>query len=220
MTILPRHTYEVLAPREVQSAGLPWAHTVEIALPPSYPDTDRVYPVLWVTDGSLGFRLVLGIVEALSVVQEVPEFIVVGVGAPREVDILEFTRRRVREFYSRPRWVNAGPGGQAMTAVIPPDLLDAGGGADAFLSFLVDELRPMLGGDGLRLDAGRGLRFDANEHALFGVSAGGHFVGYSMLSRPEAFAKYIAGSPAFSGAEDALFELEETYAADHDDLPV
>ncbi|MEO3828869.1 alpha/beta hydrolase-fold protein [Actinomadura sp. B10D3] len=204
----PRHTYRVLPPQRIQGADLPWPHEVHIALPPSY-DDERTFPVLWVTDASLAFPLTVGLMNALGIVQEIPELIVIGVGTPGESDLAEFNLRRTRDFYPAPRWVNAGPGGAQMEAVLSDDVLKAGGGAAAFLSFLVDELRPRLAAE---------LRF-GDDHGLAGFSAGGHFVGYALLSRPDAFGRYLAGSPALSGCEDLLFTLEAEYAATHDDLP-
>lgn len=205
---MPRHTYQALPPRRIQGADVPWPFDVHIALPPSYDHSESSYPVLWVTDASLGFPLVVGLMNALSIVQEIPEIIIVGVGAPSDLDIAEFNQRRAHDFYPNPKWVNAGPGGAMMQAVLSDEMLTNGGGAAGLLSFLVDELRPQLAAE---------FRFDG-DHGLAGVSAGGHFVGYSLLSRPDAFTRYLAGSPALSGCEDLLFTLEAEYAAAHNDL--
>jgi predicted alpha/beta superfamily hydrolase len=187
---------------------VPWPHDVHIALPPSYDQSDRTYPVLWLTDASLSFPTAVGLMTALGLVQEMPELILVGVGAPDDSDIAVFNGRRTHDFYPMPKWVNAGPGGAYMEAVLSDEMVKAGGGGAAFLSFLVDELRPQLATE---------FRFD-DDHGLVGFSAGGHFVGYTLLSRPEAFSKYLADSPALSGCEDLLFTLEAEYAATHDDL--
>ena len=183
---LARHTYQVLPTRSIQGTGVPWPHDVHIALPPSYDHSDRTYPVLWVTDASLGFSLVAGLMTSLGLVQEMPELIVIGVGAPGDLDLGEFNLRRTHDFYSRPRWINAGPGGAQMAAVLSDDILEAGGGADALLSFLVDELRPQLAAE---------FRFD-DDHGLVGFSAGGHFVAYALLSRPEAFGTVPGRQPS------------------------
>jgi uncharacterized protein len=205
---LPRHTYRVLPARRMRGTDIPWPHDVHIALPPSYEHGDRTYPVLWVTDASLSFALVVGLMNWLHTVQEVAELIVIGVGAPEESDHAEFSGRRTHDFYAMPRWVNAGPGGAHMEAGMAEETARGGGGADALLSFLVDELRPQLAAD---------FRF-ADDHGLVGFSGGGHFVGFALLSRPAAFGRYLAGSPALSGCEDLLFTMEADHAATHDDL--
>jgi uncharacterized protein len=203
-----RHTYHVLPTRRMQGTDVPWPHDVHIALPPSYERGDRVYPVLWVTDASLSFLLVVGLMNWLHTVQELSELIVVGVGASDESDHAEFAGRRTHDFYPVSRWVNAGPGGAYMEDGMSAEMRGAGGGADALLTFLVDELRPQLAAE---------FRF-ADDHGLVGFSGGGHFVGFALLSRPAAFGRYLAGSPALSGCEDLLFTMEADYAATHDDL--
>lgn len=205
---LSRHTYRVLPTRRMQGTDVPWPHDVHIALPPSYEHGDATYPVLWVTDASLSFLLAVGLVNWLHTTQEIGELIVVGVGASDESDHAEFAARRTHDFYPASRWANAGPGGARMEAEMTDGSREAGGGASALLSFLVDELRPQLAAE---------FRF-ADDHGLVGFSGGGHFVGFALLSRPAAFRRYLAGSPALSGCADLLFTMEADHAATHDDL--
>lgn len=203
---IPSHAYTVLPGRTVQSSALPWAHEIRIALPPSYRSGNRAYPVLWATDASLTFPLAVGAMSILTMGQETTEAIIVGIGAPASVDAAEFNRRRTYEFYPKPRWPTGGIGGEHLAAQIPPEsgLLEAGGGAEQFLAFLVDELRPQLEHE---------FHFAERDDGLLGVSAGGHFATYALLNRTEAFTKYLIGSPAVSGCEGYLFELEELCAA-------
>ena len=204
----PRHTYQVLPARRMQASDLPWPHDVHIALPPSYEHGDRAYPVLWVTDASLSFPLVVGLLNWLNTTKEVAELIVVGVGTPDESDHAAFSVRRTYDFYSGRRWVNAGPGGERMEADLPEETRGTGGGgADAMLSFLVDEMRPQLRAE-----------FRFADHGLVGFSGGGHLVGYALFTRTTAFGRYLAASPALSGSEDLLFALEAEHAAAHEDL--
>ena len=72
-----RHTYSVLPTRQMQGTGVPWPHDVHIALPPSYDGGEQRYPVLWVTDASLSFALVVGLLNWLHTTQEVGEMIVI-----------------------------------------------------------------------------------------------------------------------------------------------
>jgi predicted alpha/beta superfamily hydrolase len=85
------------------------------------------------------------------------------------------------------------------------------GGAPAFLDFITDDLQPLIN---------ERYRVDPADRGLFGHSAGGNFVGRVLFSKPEAFAKYICGSPALSFNDWAVCRLEEEYAASHEDLPV
>jgi len=75
---------------------------------------------------------------------------------------------------------------------------------DLFLDFLVDQLRLSLGGK-YRM---------ADDHALWGHSAGGGFASYALLARPGAFGRFIIGS----GTNGLTIDLEAEYAKDHDDL--
>ena len=43
--------------RRMRGEGLPWDHEIQIAVPPSYAETDKAYPVLWMTDGLWQFDL-------------------------------------------------------------------------------------------------------------------------------------------------------------------
>jgi len=61
------------------------------------------------------------------------------------------------------------------------------GGADAFLCFLLDTLRPAL--------CNR-LPVDPTRQALAGHSLGGLFTLHTLLTRPEAFQTYVASSPS------------------------
>jgi len=61
------------------------------------------------------------------------------------------------------------------------------GGADAFLHFLLHELRPALHAR---------LPVDATRQALAGHSLGGLFTLHTLFTQPDAFACYIASSPS------------------------
>ena len=75
---------------------------------------------------------------------------------------------------------------------------------DLFLDFLVDQLRRSLG-EKYRM---------ADDHTLWGHSAGGGFASYALLARPRTFGRFIIGS----GTNGLTIDLEAEYAKDHDDL--
>jgi predicted alpha/beta superfamily hydrolase len=84
-----------------------------------------------------------------------------------------------------------------------------GGGADAFLDFIVDDVRPRLAGE---------YRMAPDDHGIVGFSAGGWFVLYALFKRPTSFKRFIAGTPAVSFCDGMLFDMEERFASEHDDL--
>ena len=197
----------VLAARSFQSEAIAHEHQVTVALPASYAaQPDRSYPVLWVLDSPLLMRSVVGLLDVMVLGNLAPEMIIIGVGSSPEEGLVG-VGRRVMDF-SPPGTGYAPPGlaGERFSALAPfPDFPHQ---ADAFLSLLVDEIRPKLAAE---------YRF-SGEHALFGHSAGGMFAAYSLFKRPDAFQKMIIGSPYLEGVSGAVFLTEGKYAENHDDL--
>jgi predicted alpha/beta superfamily hydrolase len=191
--------------RTMRSRGFDWDHEIRVALPRSYASGDRSYPVLWLMDNQLE--------EALAILGE-RDLILVSVGAG-DVALRENGIRRTYDFTPGPDLFFPGPGSDRMrrtTEARFPELTRPGatGGAAGYLDFLVDDVRSALAAD---------YRIDPDDHAIIGFSQGGTFVAYSLFARPGAFAKYILGSGALWQANGAIFDLEERYAAEHDDLP-
>lgn len=196
--------------RRLHSKLFEWDQGIQIALPASYGKTNRSYPVLWVTDGPMYFELA---VKTVNYDQRfhVPEMIIIAVGPPLD-EINELGRRRTYEFMSTKKWGFTGFGSEllekelAALKAAEPGL--EGGGAAKFLTFLVDEARPALSREYRMTD----------DHMLFGDSGGGSFCVYTLFARPQAFARYICGSPSLYSGELELFRAEERYAREHQDL--
>ena len=204
-----RANMDLLAPIPFQSSRFDYVHELTIALPASYgAQPNRRYPVLWVLDGPLMTRIVVGTLDTLVIGNHAPEMIVVGLGSPAKLG-LAGVGRRIMEF-SPPGKGYAPPGlaGDAWAKVAPiPDFPHR---ADDFLAMLIDELRPKLAAQ---------YRF-SGEHALFGHSAGGMLAAYGLFKRPGAFRKVILGSPYLDGVGGAVFKAEAAYARQHNDLDV
>jgi predicted alpha/beta superfamily hydrolase len=203
---LLRTALKVEPARKMRVPGFDWEHEIRVALPRSYGESDRTYPVLWLTDNAL---------ELASVLLGSRELILVAVGS-EGVPTRENQRRRTYDFGAWDELFVRGPGGDHLRkewAEIFPESIDANatGGAQRFLDFLIDDVRPALAAD---------YRMDAEDHALAGMSGGGMFVGFAIFGRPAGFKRYICGSPSLYGGDYKLFELEEQYAATNDDLPV
>jgi predicted alpha/beta superfamily hydrolase len=201
--LLRSPSFDLEPPRTMRTKGLDWEYELRVALPASYRHTDERYPVLWITDNNLE--------TALAVLASL-DLILVGVGSGR-VSVHEHARRRVYDLKPAGSYFFDGPGGDHLRRLMeeqPYGFELRGGGADRFLDFLVSEARPALAAD---------YRMNADDHVLLGFSAGGTFVCNALLTRPEAFARYICGSPSLYSGNFRVFELEEEYAATHDDLP-
>lgn len=80
----------------------------------------------------------------------------------------------------------------------------ATGGADLFLTFITDELRPTIEAD---------FPVDRNRQTLMGQSAGGIFVLHTLYTRPELFNTYVAGSPAIGFFDEPVPKGAEGLAA-------
>jgi len=191
--------------RLMRAKGYPWAHEIRIALPRSYGEKDRRFPVLWVMDGNYWFETAVRIANTYGF-KYLPQMIVVGVGVPPDAES-EYQMRRTFDFNPNNVVGFEGYGGDLVKP--PPGVpVFKGGGAAAFLTFLVDDVRKALARD----------YQTSGEGVLFGDSGGGTFCTYALLERPAAFQKYICGSPALYMGNFGLFKLEEAYHRAHSDL--
>lgn len=197
-----RTSYFTVEPtRMMRASGYEWDHEIRVALPVSYAETTKTYPVLWITDNTLE--------AALSVLGQL-DLILVGVGADR-IPVVESSNRRIYDFMPDEDLYARDPHGDHLRREMPALFPGyRGGGAARFLDFLIDDVRSALASE---------YRMDSLDHGLFGFSGGGTFVGFSIFARPGAFARYICGSPALYSCNHRVFDLEEQYAAEHDDLP-
>ncbi len=178
--------------RTERAKGWDWDHEVRIYLPPSYDQTDRKYPTLWVTDNSLELMQAALTGDSIGFT---PEIIVVAVGPPGDINPLEFQRRRTYDFI--PAKEELGPLLGAAPGI---------GGAAGFLDFFVNQLRPMLAKE---------YRLDLDDQAYAGHSGGGQFGLYVLLNKPESFHKYIISSPA---AYQTWLDMEARYHEKNKDL--
>lgn len=86
------------------------------------------------------------------------------------------------------------------------------GGAEAFLRFLVEELRPHLA---------QHFPMDAQRHTLFGFSYGGLFTAHTLSTQPQHFQRYWAASPSLWFGEHHLMKtLSERLRNLHSTSPV
>jgi predicted alpha/beta superfamily hydrolase len=150
------------------------------------------YPVLVLLDANAYFAGVFSALQVLTPpdpqlasisLSGVQPLIVVGVGYPGDAP---FNLAR-REFDFLPAHVATKP-----QAGIP--WLN-GGGADMFLTFLLDELRPALA---------HRYPVDPDRQSLTGHSLGGYFTLYVLVNRPSAFRNYAAISPSLWWDEQHL----------------
>jgi predicted alpha/beta superfamily hydrolase len=106
------------------------------------------------------------------------------------------------------------------TPAAPPDgpaqthyrrLSCAMGGANRFLAFIEDDLKPLIEGE---------FPVDRRRQALFGHSFGGLFVLHVLFTRTAAFQTYVAASPSITWGEPAIDREERLFAEGGCDGPV
>lgn len=179
-----------------------------IALPPTYNNLDKNYPVLYLLDANVSFGTVTETVGMLSIFKETPEMVIVGIGYPVNswIEILSF---RTRDYTPtvKDEWYEAN---------IKPYLPEApeyagSGGAVHFLEFIRSELMPFIHSN---------YRINAGEQAILGHSFGGLFALYTLFHHPDTFFRYIIGSPVISWDEGVIFQYEREFAANNTDLSV
>ncbi len=174
----------------------------EISIIPPAPGVGPV-PVVYVTDAQLTAGGAAGAVPMLTMSGEIPPVLVVLVGYPIGADFARFIYLRTRDFSPTidDRQVSemAAMAGETVPA----------GGAPAFLNFLTQELRPWVK-----------EHYDVTDDSTYvGDSMGGLFGTWTLLNHPEAFNRYVIGSPWLCWDEKVSTGWEADYAASHTDLP-
>ncbi len=162
---------------------------ITVGFPLSYGASDQTYPVLYMLDGNIEFAIGQSLAPLMAFGQEAPEVIVVGIGYAVE-DIMQVLELRARD--------------------LPPTETDmGGGGAEAFLAFITDELKPYVE---------ENFAVDTGKEILFGHSDAGLFATYAMFQDPGGFEYYIIGSPTYYWDDGVMFSYEAQYAAANSDL--
>ncbi|MGC3964994.1 MAG: alpha/beta hydrolase-fold protein [Rhodocyclaceae bacterium] len=161
-------------------------YRILVALPEAPPPPNG-YPVVYVLDAELYFNTV---VEALRIQSRRPQAtgvvpaLVVGIGYPEDENAI--ARRAV----------NYTPSPVAMPIPeMSAAMRTAGGGADAFIAFIDDELRPLIAAH---------HPVNMRRQVIFGHSLGGLFVLHALFNKPSMFSHYIAASPSWWWNEAAM----------------
>lgn len=171
----------------ISSAATGRLYHVYVRLPQDYAaDPEKRYPVVYVLDGDSLFPIIAATHLFLTIDDEMPEAIVVGVA-----------------YGSFDPAINK----RGVDFMPPsPDLAAGKSGAEAFERFLGSELLPTVEAR---------YRADPSRRVLFGQSRGGSFVLYSAFADPDLFWGRIASSPALPPTRD-FFYGEPAAAKRHD----
>ncbi len=178
---------------------------VQVAWPPAPTTSGQTFAVVYVLDGNHAFTIAAQVARALqSGPFPLPPTLVVGIGYHFETleDRARWGVLRVRDF---------SPCTDALFESQYAGGPGACGGAQAFLEFVETEVQPFV--------ASR-FPVDPQDQTLTGASLGGLFALYTLFTRPDAFQRYVAISPALYWGERRLFQLEADLAKTAKDVPV
>ena len=154
---------------------------------------------LYVTDANGFFGAAVDAVRSMQLSAHLPPILVVGIGY-RTGALHETIAVRQRDLTP-----SIDP---LMLQLYPAQTAMAGG--PAFLRFIHDELMPWVN-----------ERYPTNpaDSTFFGHSLGGLFGCCSLLTAPQAFQRYIIGSPSLWWQDDVAFTMEQAFADANTDLP-
>ena len=192
--------------RAVHSTIVNQTYELLIALPPSYGETGRRFPVCYMLDAYReAFAAVKGMAERFARAKSFPELLLVGITYPT-TNMETIAQLRIRDFTPT---VDSGvlqriAESQPEVVANPPL-----GGAAAFLRCLREEIMPFIA---------ENYRADVRDNTLSSFSFGGLFALYALFHAPATFQRYIIGSPSIWWDDGVAYSYESTYAAHHADL--
>ena len=192
--------------RSLSSSTVDQEFRIYVALPLDYQMATDRYPVIYISDANGIFGLVTETVRTLQLFQEVPDMVLVGIGYPVN-DFRQALSPRTRDLTPTKddAWI------EGLLKLTQGDFTtDGSGGADNFLKFIREELKPFIEAN---------YRIDAEDSSILGHSFGGLFGLYALLHAPNTFKRYIISSPSIWWDREAVFEYEEVHASEHADLP-
>lgn len=155
------------------------------------------FPILYMLDANSSFLTLAQTLAVLSVWRDstaVRPMVIVGIGY--DTDRLFDAERRALDYT-----VPEPPGGPEQAYYRRLDC--AMGGADRFLAFIEDELKPLVEAE---------YPVDRRRQALFGHSFGGLFALYALFTRPGSFGTYVSASPSITWGLPGIRREEEAFA--------
>lgn len=185
--------------RDIRAPALKRDYQVYVALPDSYRDSTKNYPVVFVTDANYAFPIVRNISQRLTKHAGMEETIVVGLSYAKG-DTGVFSRRR--------DYTPTVPRKHDYRSDMPGRKV-ALGEAPAYARFLADQVLPLIA---------KHYRADMKRKFFVGHSYGSLLGLQILFSEPRMFEHYILGSPSLWYDSGVMFDRLETYGERHRDL--
>lgn len=179
---------------EPASGGAPWR--IFLYRPPTEAPEEG-WPVLYYTDANAVAGMAADIMRvqaAYPLGTGIGPGVMVGIGYP--VDGAYDPLRR--------SWDLGPPPGQSYPPFTPDGPEVRTGGADVFLAFIENELKPRIA---------QMARINPARQALLGHSFGGLFVLHTLFRKPDAFSGWIASSPAVWWENEGIVKAAEAFIA-------
>ncbi len=185
---------------ELRSRAIGQTYDIRVALPDSYgtEEAPESYPLLVLLDADYSFAIARNVVQHLAARNnQLPEMIIVAIAYPGAEGNPELYRMtRTRDY--TPFFFPTGGYGEEFQA--------NSGGGPAFLNFIENDLFPELEERYPISDVDR---------TLTGHSYGGLFTTWTLLTRPDLFARWVIISPSYWYADEFIFDYEESFALTH-----
>lgn len=186
--------------RDIRAQGLKRDYQVYVALPDSYREGSKRYPVLFVVDANYAFPVVRNIAQRLSKHAGMEEVVVVGLSYAQGDGGVYSRRRDYTPTTPRKHDYRSDmPGRQP-----------AFGEASAYGKFISGEVFPFIA---------QQYRVNMQRKVFIGHSYGSLLGLQFLLTEPRTFEHYILGSPSLWYDAGVMFDREQAYAASHKDLP-
>ncbi|UOQ49900.1 alpha/beta hydrolase-fold protein [Gracilibacillus caseinilyticus] len=162
---------------------------------PNLPVPDEGFPVIYLLDGNSTFSTVVDAVRLQSRRPERTEVhpaVVVAIGYPTEEP---FATERFYDYtLTEPDF--------DVTKKWGDRELPAHGGAEEFLAFIENDLKPLIESK---------YSINKQKQTIFGHSLGGLFVLHTLFTNSQAFQTYIAGSPSIHWNQTAILKEREQF---------
>ncbi|WP_151766961.1 alpha/beta hydrolase [Acinetobacter oleivorans] len=170
---------------QIKSKNTGHDYLIQIYKPPVAPP-QHGYPVLYILDGNATFPGAANIAQSIgagSAKLGLDPLMIVAVGYPQQktFDVqkraYDYTPKPSAEFQAQGKYKY--------------------GGADKFINFLNDELKPEIA---------KQFPVNSQQQSLYGHSFGGLLVLYHFFQKPDAFQRYFAASPSLWFDQGMLFQ--------------
>ena len=186
----------------LHSASTGQDYLLYVSLPRDYAqDPKKRYPVIYTLDADYSFAIAANTTGHFADRGDMPPVIVVSIAYPGGIsDMHAYQMNRTRDYTP----THSPEGGYG------PESQAVSGGGPKFRDFIVNELIPYVESH---------YQADGADRTLVGHSYGGLFTTYMLLTRPQAFHRYIIVSPSLWYDKRMIYADEEAYATGHRDLP-